>query len=106
MAIQQLRDSGLFDERGPQSNGSVCFTVQGWEDASIYFRPYATKADELHIMHSPLNLDKFPNNQRLHDYIREHAHRDAYHGESDPARSYTLYAEHVDVVIMIIREGL
>ena len=104
MAIQQLRDSGLFNERDPQSNGSVCFTVQGWEDASIYFRPYATKADELHIWRGPLDSGKFPNNQRLHDYIREHAHRDAYHGKGTPA--YTLHIKYVYEVIMIIREGL
>ena len=106
MAIQQLRDSGLFNERGPQGNGTVCFQMEEWEDASIYFRPYATKADELHIMHSPLDLGKFPNNQRLHDYIREHAHRDAVHGERNPARAYALHVEHVDVVIRIILAGM
>ena len=38
--IQRVRDSGLFEERDPQANGTVCFTVLGRPGASIYYRPY------------------------------------------------------------------
>ena len=101
-AMQQLRDSGLFNELGPQGNGSVCFQMEAApRGASIYV---TGNGREIHIWRGPLDTGKFPNNQPLHDYIREHAHNDAVHGERRPA--YALHAEHVDSVIRIIRAGM
>ena len=103
-AMQQLRDSGLFNERDPQRNGSVCFQVKDApRGASIYV---TANERELHIRYSPLGIDKFPNNQRLHDFIQEHTHNDAVHGEGNPARSYALHIKYVYEVIMIIRDGV
>ena len=103
-AMQQLRDSGLFNERDPQSNGSVCFQMRAApRGASIYV---AENGRELHIRHSPLDRGKFPNNQRLGDYVREHTHNDAVHGEGNRAYAYALHAEHVGEVIGIIRAGM
>ena len=99
--IQRLRDSGLFEEHDPQGNGSVCFTVLGRTGASIYYRPYVRKADELHIIVGALERGNFPNNERLHRFVRQHSH-DMAHGRA-VNYSYRLATAHIDELIDIVR---
>ena len=101
-AMQQLRDSGLFNECDPQENGSVCFTVLGEPGASIYFKPYVRKADELHVIVSALELGRFPNNERLHQFVRQHFHG-MVHGAGNVNYSYRLATAHIDELVEIVR---
>ena len=105
-AMQQLRDSGLFDERPPQSNGSVCFQVEEMGalvyGASIYV---VRSESEIHIRVSALENDRFPNNQRLSDFVSRNAHG-TVHGTGNSAYAYRLASEHVGTVIDIILTGL
>ena len=105
-ATQQLRDSGLFSERPEQRGGSVCFAVIGDNGpiygASIYV---ARRGLELHIRPSALENGRFPNNQRLHDFVRRHA-RGTARGEDNPAHAYILGTEHTEEIIEVIRSGL
>ena len=104
-AMQQLRDSGLFAELPPQSNGSVCFQVTEGSSplrgASIYV---IGNESEFHIRIGALENDRFPNNQRLYDFARVHAHGTA-HGEENAAYSYRLNSRHLGAVVDIIRAG-
>ena len=100
--IQRLQDIGLFEESDPQANGSVCFTVLGRPDASIYFRPYVRKADELHVIVGALEGGNFPNNERLHQFVRQHSHGMA-HGAGNVNYSYRLATAHIDELIEIVR---
>ena len=100
--IQRVRDSGLFEERDPQANGTVCFTVLGRPGASIYYRPYVLKADELHVIVSALEGGNFPNNERLHRFVCQRTHGRA-HGEGNVNYSYRLATAHVDELVEIVK---
>ena len=104
-ARHQLRDSGFFTELPPQSNGSVCFQVtengETLYGASIYV---VGNESEFHIRVGALEKDRFPNNQRLYDFVRRNAHGTA-HGEENSAYAYRLASEHLGVVTEIIRAG-
>ena len=99
--MQQLRESGLFRERPPQGNGSVCFATIGWQHASVYAQG---NDREVHITVSAFRNHRFPNSDRLHEFVCSHSHGMA-HGVN-PNRSYRLDGEHVPEVIEIIRSGL
>ena len=98
-----LRESGLFDERDPQSHGTVCFTVRQWERASIYVQRNDRKFE---ILESALDKSKrFPGNPQLVSFV--HDSKIGYtRREGDPSRAYALDGEHINGVIEIIREGI
>ena len=102
-ARQRLRDSGLFSERPPQGNGTVCFRLRGAANgASIY----ALMNDrEVHIRDSAFRNNRFPNSERLYDLVQDHAHG-TVHGEGNSAYAFRLSSRHIDRVIEIIRVGL
>lgn len=103
MSRDQLRASGLFHERRPQANGSICFQVleggRPISGASVYALPNG----ELHIRVRALELGKFPNNEELQDYIIRH-NDGTVHGEGNSAYAYRLDGLHVGRVIGIIRQ--
>ena len=105
-AMQQLRDSGLFSELPPQSNGSVCFQVEEMgavvRGASIYV---VNSGSEMHIRVSALENDRFPDNRQLAEFVRRNAHG-TVHGAGNSAYAYQLRSEHVGEVVAIIRSGL
>ena len=97
---QPLRESGLFGERPPQANGSVCFTMRGADGgASIYVKK---NDSQFEIVERPLSNGTFPNSRRLHAYLRHHRRR-MIRGENDPNRAFQLDGEHIDTVIEIVR---
>ena len=106
MVMNQLRDSGIFEERPPQHTGTVCFTL--WtrdtlqHGASIY-----VMADEceVHIRVGAFRNDRFPNNDQLHEYVQSHAHG-TVHGETNTAYAYRLASEHIGEVLRLIEAGL
>ena len=101
--MQQLEDSGLFDDGEPQpSTGTVSFQVKGKYAARIY----VTKTEqEFHIRDSALRNNRFPNNQKLYDFVRRRKHG-MEHGEGNSAYAFKLSREHIAEVIELIRSGL
>ena len=100
---QQLRDSGLFIENKPQKRpvfkGTVCFRLRGAQGgASIY----ATDVGNFQIRESPLNLGKFPNNDRLYKSVRTNF----FDMSPNNANAFMLHDSHIGAVIEIIRQGL
>ena len=94
--LRRIRNSGLFHERGPQQNGSICFTLHGFPGASIYYRPYAIQPAELHFNIGTLKGGNFPNNERLLEFVRRnHHHRDSVR--------YRLRLEYIDPILRILR---
>ena len=100
-AMQRLRDSGLFSEWLPQSDGTVRFQLRGEDEASIYV---LSNDQEIQIRIDAFQNDRFPNNTRLYDFAREHAHGEVL-GEGNPAYAFRLDGGHLDEIIAIIREG-
>ena len=105
-AMQQLRDSGLFEERPPQpSNESVCFQVLEGANPRYGASVYVVRNEsEFHIRVGALENNRFPNNQRLHDFVVEHQHGTG-HGEENSAYAYRLASEHIGAAIEIIHAG-
>ena len=100
-AKDQLRNSGMFCENDPQRRpvfpGSVCFPLRGGErGASIY----ATDVGNFQIRQSPLDLGKFPNNERLYEFVRANYFRMT----PNNANAFMLDDSHIGEVIDIIRE--
>lgn len=101
--MQQLRDSGLFRECPPQTNGSVCFQLHMAErGASIYV---VRNELEVHIRARALRVGRFPNNQRLSDFVVRNAHG-TIRGPENSAYAYRLASEHIGAVLDIVRAGL
>ena len=101
MSSEQLRASGLFHERRPQANGTICFQVledgRPIRGASVYALPNG----ELHIRVRALELGNFPNSDELHDYIIRH-NDGTVHGEGNSSYAYRLDGRHVGRVVEII----
>ena len=102
-AIQQIRDSGLFDEYPlPPSGGNVRFEVIGWPRASIWANDH-----EIHIRETAFTAHgrgRFSGriNDTLHEFVRTRSHgfyRSGYN------RAYILDGEHTLGVIELIRAG-
>ena len=106
MSVRKLlRDSRIFAELQPQSNGSVCFQVS--EGGSrLYGASLLVAGDESEIFIRAAALDngRFPNNRRLYDFVLEHA-RGTVRGAGNPSYAYRLAGEHAGCVIEIIRGG-
>lgn len=102
--IQQLRDSGLFDEYPrPKSGGNVRFEVTGWRSATIY-----ANESEIHIWVRAFTAyvrGRFPSNDRLHELVCSRSHG-YYRDPKGPNPAYKLRGEHVPEVIEIIRDGI
>ena len=102
-ALQQLRHSGLFDEGSPQpSSGTVHFQVKGMNAAAIYV---LKNEREIHLRDGALRNNRFPNNQKLYDFVRRYKHGMA-HGEGNSAYAFKLEGEHITEIIEMIRSGL
>ena len=101
-AMQQLRNSGLFDEGKPQENGSVHFQVKGKYGATIYV---TGNEREIQIRDGALQKNRFPNNKRLYEFVRSRAHGTA-RSKGNSAYAYRLNREHIAKVIEVIRSGL
>ena len=100
---QQLENSGLFYARRPQVNDSVCFSLRhGQRGASIY----VLQSDRVfEIRLGALENQRFPNSQRLYDFVLDHNHS-MRHGRGNSAESFQLDGELIDQVIEIIRSGM
>ncbi len=98
--MRLLRESHVFDERPPQANGSVCFTVRRVDGgASIYVK----KNDyQFEIMERPLLNGTFPHSRQLHYFVQLHRRR-MVRSSGDPNRAFQLDGEHIDAVIDIVR---
>ena len=100
-AKQQLRESGLFNENCPQNRpvytGTVCFQVRG---ARVGASIYATDEGNFQIRESPLDLGKFPNNERLHEFVRANS----FGMSPNNANAYMIRDSRIGEVIEIIRE--
>ena len=96
--IQQLRDSGLFNEYPrPKSGGNVRFEITGWDYATIW-----ANDREVHVRAKTFELGRFCNiNDRLREYVRTRSH--GIYRPSDPA--YKLWGEHIQGLIEIIAFG-
>ena len=100
--MQQLEDSGLFDDGKLQKNGSVSFQVKGKYAATIY----VTKNErEIQIRDGALQKNRFPNNKRLYEFVGSRAHGTA-RSKGNSAYAYRLNHEHIAKVIEVIRSGL
>lgn len=104
--MQLLRDSGLFTERPPQSNGSVCFQVTQDDvplrGASIYV---VAGEQEIHIRVGALENGRFPNNRQLLEFVVRYSYGTA-HGVGNSAYAHKLASRYVREAIHIIRTGL
>ena len=104
-AIQQLIDSGIFEELSRQANGTVRFGVleegNPRRGATVYF---VRNESEFHIRVGALENNRFPNNQRSYDFVVEHQQGTA-HGEENSAYAYRLASEHIGAAIKIIHAG-
>lgn len=98
--IQQLRDSGLFNEKIPQNRpvyrGTVCFQLIGEEYGESI---YATDEGNFQIRENPLNLGKFPNNDRLYAFVSANS----FGMTSNNAHAFMINDCHIGEVIDIIR---
>lgn len=97
--IQQLRDSGLFDEYPrPKSGGNIRFKITGWDDATIW-----ASDREIHVGKKAFEVGRFRNiNDRLHKYVCTHSH--GIYRPSNPA--YKLSGEYIQGLIEIIADGM
>ena len=101
MSVRQyLIDSGLFAELSRQpSNNTVRLGVIGYRHGTVYV-PRGDRAMDITL--SAFRNDRFPNNQRLHEFFRNNGrivHRNA------PNEAYQIGCEHVAGVIALIRAG-
>ena len=104
-AMQQLSDSGLFNELPPQSNGSVCFQVEEMGAVVRGASIYVVRSDsEMHIRVGALENNRFPNNRQLAEFVRRNAHG-TVHGAGNSSYAYQLASGHVGAVINVIRTG-
>ena len=103
MSSEQLRASGLFHERSPQYNGTICFQVLGNGGPISGASVYALPNGELHIRVKALELGKFPNNDELHHYIIRHSDG-TLRGRDNAAHAYRLDGHHVGSLIEIVRQ--
>ena len=101
--VQQLEDSGLFDDgKLQESTGTVSYQVTGRKGATIY----VTKSErEIHIFDRAFRNNNFPNNRKFYDFVRRHKHGMS-RSEDDPNRAFKLKTEYIAEVIDLIRSGL
>ena len=71
--VNGLDDTGRF-EHTVQAGGKHTFMLYGYPGATIYVSASGRQA---HIRVGALENGRFPNNDRLHDYLREHAYQTA-----------------------------
>ena len=106
MSVRQLlRDSRIFAELPPQSNGSVCSQVveRGTRlyGTSIYV---AREDSEFHIRAATPANGRFPNNQRLYDFAPGHAWG-SVRGAGNPSCAFRLASGHAGEIIYLTRKG-
>ena len=99
---QRLRDSELFEEGNRQGKGTVRFWVRGWPRSTIYVQ---ANDQEVHIRDNAFQIGRFPNNDGLYDFVRNHA-GGTVHGEGNASYAHRLGGEHIAQVIDLIRVGL
>ena len=99
---QRLRNSNLFEEGDPQGSGTIRFWVSEWPSSSIYVQP---NGQEVHIRDQAFRNSRFPNNERLYEFVRNHT-SGTVHGEGNAAYAHRLGGEHIAQAIDIIRLGL
>ena len=102
--IERLSVSGLFnDGRWQQSsNHKVFFQVRGWRGATIFV---AHDESEFLIREGALQNNRFPNNEKLYDFVRSNAHG-TVRGKGHPTNDFRLSSEHIEEVIEFIRSVL
>ena len=99
---ERLSVSGIIEKtRVQRSNQTMTFTVQ--QGASIYVQ----KNDlDFEILHRALRNGKFPNSDRLLDYVKANCLKTIRHPD-DPAHAYRLRGDaHIDAVVETIRQGM
>ena len=98
--VNHLIDGGLFEELSTQpSNDTVRLGVIGYRHATVYV-PRGDR--EMAITLSAFRNERFPNNERLHEFLRDNG-RIVHRNASNEA--YQIGGEHVAGVIALIRAG-
>lgn len=102
--IQRLSVSGLFNDgrRLQSSNHKVFFQVRGWRGATIFV---THDESEFLIREGALQNNKFPNNEKLYDFVRSNAHG-TVRGKWRPTNDFRLRSEYIEEIIELIRSGL
>ena len=99
--VNHLIDSGLFEELSRQeSNDTVRLGVIGYCYATVYV-PRGDR--EMAITLSAFGNERFPNNERLHEFFRYNG-RIVHRNASNEA--YQIGGQHVTEVVALVREGL
>ena len=99
--VNHLIDSGLFEELSTQpSNDTVRLGVIGYCHATVYV-PRGDR--EMTITLSAFRNERFPNNERLHEFFRNNG-RIVHRNASNEA--YQIGGQHVAEVVALVREGL
>ena len=103
MSVKQLlRESGIFYERSPQQNGTISFTVNGFNDGpTLYVLPSDSSA---HFRVGAFEQKDFPNNLKLLIFLGTYRVRMDLPSNSN--HGFVLSREHIPEAIEIIRQGL
>ena len=67
-----LKRTGRFEHTRQASSGIHTFMLYGYDHATIYVLPSGRRA---HIRVNALVNGRFPNNDRLQEYLREHVRK-------------------------------
>ena len=94
---EQIRETGGFFERPQQKNGTVCFTMNGRVGASIYVMAGGEFAIRVQALHNR----RFPNSDKLEDYVSKYSHRMEGH-VANGRYAYALRESHIEQVLRII----
>ena len=99
---ERLSVSGIIEKTSVQpSTQTTTFRVQ--QGASIYVQENDL---DFEILHGALRNGKFPNSDRLLDYVKANRWKTMRHPD-DPAHAYRLRGDaHIDAVVEIIRQGM
>ena len=98
---ERLSKSGIIEETSVQrSTKTTTFRVQ--QGASIYVQKNDLDFD---ILEGALRNGKFPNSDRLLDYVKANLWKTMRHPDS-PMHAYRLRGVHIDAVVEIIRQGM
>ena len=100
--VAYLIGSGLFKYMKLHEDGAERLQVVCYPYASVYVHE---REHIVHIRTGAFRNFRFPNNERLHEFVRIHAAPELY-GEGNAKEAYELGGHHVAKVVEIIREGI
>ena len=100
-----MENHELFEEASHQASGVTRFLVRkvgtgrAYRSSSIYVQP---NDREIHIAESTLANGRFPNNDRLYQFIRDNE-QGTRHGAGNSAYAFVLHERHIPGMIRILR---